>query len=78
MRNETQDMLNRRIISYLYEQHLYLPRYINIIFMLFEHAAYTDFPETADATESNGVNISSHLKKKLSDRPQPQCLKSGV
>ena len=52
MRNEIQDMLNRRIISYLYEQHLYLPRYIHIIFMLFEHAAYTDFPETADATES--------------------------
>ena len=53
MRNETQDMLNRRIISYLYEHHLYLPRYIHIIFMLFEHAAYTDFPKTADATESN-------------------------
>ena len=53
MRNETQDMLNRRIISYLYEQHLYLPRYIHIIFMLFEHSAYTDFPETTDATESN-------------------------
>ena len=53
MRNKTQDMLNRRIISYLYEQHLYLPRYIHIIFTLFEHAAYYDFPETADATESN-------------------------
>ena len=53
MRNETQDMLNRRIISYLYEQHLYLPRYSHIIFMLFEHAAYTDFPKAADATESN-------------------------
>ena len=50
MRNETQDMLYHRIISYLYEQHLYLLRYIHIICMLFEHAAYTDFPETADET----------------------------
>ena len=62
MRDETQDMLNRRIISYLYEQHLYLPRYIHIIFMLFEHAANTDFPETADATESN--ERSCHLTEK--------------
>ena len=45
-------MLNRRIISYLYEQHLYLPRYLHIIFMLFEHGAYTDCPEKADAVEN--------------------------
>ena len=53
MRKETQDMLNRRVISFLYEQLLCLPRYIHIIFILFGHAAYTDFPETADATENN-------------------------
>ena len=53
MRKETQDMLNRRIISFIYERRLYLPRYIHIIFMLFEHAAYTYFSETVDATEND-------------------------
>ena len=42
--------------SHIYMNSIYiyqLWRYIQIIFMLFEHAAYTDFLEKADATESN-------------------------